>query len=175
VKEIISKGKKKNLLTPTTFSLLHATDFAARYERNVFPLLRAGYVVLADRYIYTAFARDVVRGCSQDWVRELYGFAMRPDLTFYFKVSVDVAIERILAGRPKLKYYEAGMDLNLANDPNESYRIFQGRITDEYNKMAETEGFNVISADETIEDQQSGVREKVSDLLPGLADHAKSL
>ena len=170
VKEIISKGKKKNLLTPTTFSLLHATDFAARYERNIFPLLRAGYIVLADRYIYTAFARDVVRGCSPEWVRKLYGFAIKPDITFYFKVSVDVAIERILAGRPKLKYYEAGMDLNFSHDPYESYRIFQGRITEEYDSMVETEGFSVINADEPIEDQQHGVREKVSEILPAFAE-----
>ena len=166
VKEIISKGKKKNLLTPTTFSLLHATDFAARYERNIFPLLRAGYVVLADRYIYTAFARDVVRGCSPEWVRMVYGFAIRPDITFYFRVSVDVAIDRILAGRPKLKFYEAGMDLNLSNDPYESYRIFQGRITDQYDSMVGKEGFTEINADEPIEDQQQRVREVAASVLP---------
>jgi dTMP kinase len=166
VKEIISKGKKKNLLTPTTFSLLHATDFAARYERNIFPLLRAGYVVLSDRYIYTAFARDVVRGCSPDWVRKVYGFAIKPDVTFYFKVSTDVAIERILSSRPKLKYYEAGMDLSLSNDPYESYRIFQGRIIEQYDSMIQTEGFIVINADGPIEEQQREVREKVSVILP---------
>src|ERR1700722_1543095 len=83
VKEITSKGKKKALLTPTTFSLLHATDFADRYERNIAPLLRAGYVVLADRYTYTAFARDVVRGCSPNWVRRVYSFAAKPDAAFY--------------------------------------------------------------------------------------------
>jgi dTMP kinase len=165
VKEIISKGKKKNLLTPTTFSLLHATDFAARYERNIFPLLRAGYIVLADRYIYTAFARDVVRGCSPDWVRKVYGFATKPDITFYFRVSVDVAIDRILAGRPKLKFYEAGMDLNLSSDPYESYRIFQGRITDQYDAMVQKEGFTVINADEQIEEQQQRVRDTAAAIL----------
>jgi len=165
VKEIISKGKKKNLLTPTTFSLLHATDFAARYERNIFPLLRAGYIVLADRYIYTAFARDVVRGCSPEWVRKVYGFAVKPDITFYFKVSVDIAIDRILAGRPKLKFYEAGMDLNLSNDPYESYRIFQGRIIEQYDSMVEQEGFTLVDADMQIEEQQQSVRDKVGMLL----------
>ena len=125
IKEIISIGKKKNLLTPTTFSLLHATDFAGRYERNIFPLLRANYVVLADRYIYTAFARDVVRGCSPEWVRNVYSLAVKPDIAFYFKVPVEVSFDRIVKNRPKLKYYEAGMDLNLSNDPYESYRIFK--------------------------------------------------
>jgi len=167
VKEITSKGKKKALLTPTTFSLLHATDFADRYERNIAPLLRAGYVVLADRYVYTAFARDVVRGCSTHWVRKVYGFARKPDITFYFQVPIDIAINRILVGRPKLKYYEAGMDLNLSNDPFDSYRIFQSRIIDEYESMAEHEDFTVIDATGDIEQQQIIVRQKVTSVLPG--------
>ena len=166
VKEIISRGKKKSLLTPTTFSLLHATDFAARYERNILPLLRAGYIVLADRYIYTAFARDVVRGCSPEWVRHLYGFAIKPDIAFYFKVPIEVSFERIVRNRPKLKYYEAGMDLNLSNDPYESYRIFQGRIIDEYESMIEKEGLTVIDGTNDIEEEQERMRQKVMELLP---------
>jgi dTMP kinase len=166
VKEIISKGKKKNLLTPTTFSLLHATDFAARYERNIFPLLRAGYVVLADRYIYTAFARDVVRGCSPEWVRHVYSLAIKPDIAFYFRVPVEISFDRIVKNRPKLKYYEAGMDLNLSNDPYESYRIFQGRIIDEYESMVETEGLTVIDGTKDIEEQQELMRQKVMEILP---------
>jgi dTMP kinase len=167
VKEIISKGKKKNLLTPTTFSLLHATDFAARYERNILPLLRAGYTVLADRYIYTAFARDVVRGCSPEWVRHVYGFAIKPTIAFYFRVPVEISFDRIVKSRPKLKYYEAGMDLNLSNDPFESYRIFQGRIIEQYESMIETEGFAVIDGTTDIEEQQKRVRQKVMEMLPG--------
>jgi dTMP kinase len=166
VKEIISKGKKKNLLTPTTFSLLHATDFAARYERNILPLLRAGYTVLADRYIYTAFARDVVRGCSPEWVRHVYGFAIKPTIAFYFRVPVEISFDRIVKSRPKLKYYEAGMDLNLSNDPFESYRIFQGRIIEQYESMIETEGFTVIDGTTDIEEQQKRVRQKVMEMLP---------
>ena len=152
IKEIISIGKKKNLLTPTTFSLLHATDFAAEVQRNIFPLLRAGYVVLANRYIYTAFARDVVRGCSPEWVRNVYSLAVKPDIAFYFKVPVEVSFDRIVKNRPKLKYYEAGMDLNLSNDPYESYRIFQGRIIDEYESMVEPEGLTVIDGTKDIEE-----------------------
>jgi len=166
VKEIISKGKKKNLLTPTTFSLLHATDFAARYERNILPLLRAGYTVLADRYIYTAFARDVVRGCSPEWVRHVYGFAIKPTVAFYFRVPVEISFDRIVKSRPKLKYYEAGMDLNLSNDPFESYRIFQGRIIEQYESMIETEGFTIIDGTTDIEEQQKRVRQKVMEMLP---------
>jgi dTMP kinase len=165
VKEITSKGKKKGTLTPTTFSLLHATDFADRYERNIFPLLRAGYMVLADRYVYTAYARDMVRGCSPKWVCKIYNFAVKPDIVFYFKIPVDIAIERILSGRPKLKYYEAGMDLNLSNDPYESYRIFQSRIVDQYESMIESEGFTVIDGRADIEEQQKLVRQKIIEIL----------
>ena len=166
VKEITSYGKKKAKLTPTTFSLLHATDFADRYERNILPLLRAGYFVLADRYIYTAFARDATRGCNRDWIRRIYSFAIKPDITFYFKTPLDVAIGRILSGRPQLKYYEAGMDLNLSKDPYDSYRIFQGRIVAEYESMIDKEGFTVIDATGEIEDQQTMMRKKVLQIIP---------
>ena len=165
VKEITSKGKKKGTLTPTTFSLLHATDFADRYERNIFPLLRAGYIVLADRYVYTAYARDMVRDCSPKWVCKIYNFAIKPDIVFYFRVPIDIAIERILSGRPKLKYYEAGMDLNLSNDPYESYRIFQSKIVDQYESMIGSEGFIVIDGTADIEEQQRLVRQKIIEIL----------
>ncbi|TSA17939.1 MAG: dTMP kinase [Nitrosopumilales archaeon] len=168
VKEITSKGKKKGLLTPTTFSLLHATDFADRYERNISPLLRAGYFVLADRFVYTAFARDIVRGCNPAWVKKVYDFAVKPDVAFYFKVPVDIAVDRILIGRPKLKYYEAGMDMNLSNDPYESYRIFQGRIIEQYDSLAESEGFTIIDGTLNIEEQQNIVRKKIMPLLENL-------
>ncbi len=175
VKEITSKGKKKAKLTPTTFSLLHATDFADRYERNILPLLRAGYFVLADRYIYTAYARDVTRGCSQEWVRKVYSFALKPDITFYFRTPIEVAINRILSGRPQLKYYEAGMDLNLSKDPYDSYRIFQSKIIDQYESMAEAEQFTMIDATLGIEEQQTFMREKVSPLLPKSSRHSMEL
>ena len=128
VKSATSKGKKRELLTPTTFSLIHATDFADRYERHLVPLLRAGYIVLCDRYVFTAFARDVTRGCPAEWVRGNYSFACAPDLTMFFKADLEVSLNRILEGRPKLKFFEAGMDLNLSKDPYESFKIFQGRI-----------------------------------------------
>ncbi len=166
VRDITSRGKKKGLLTPTTFSLLHATDFTDRYERNMLPLLRGGYIVLADRYVYTAYARDVVRGCNPSWVRKVYNFALRPDIRFYFRVPIDVAMKRILVGRPKLKFYEAGMDLNLSHDPLESYRIFQSRIIEQYELMSDEEDFTVIDGSQDIEDQQEIVRESVSQLMP---------
>jgi dTMP kinase len=165
IKEVTSKGKKKEKLTPTTFSLLAATDFADRYEKNIFPLVRAGYIVLADRYIYTAYARDIVRGCNPIWVKKVYDYALKPDIVFYFRVPVDVAAERILSGRPKLKYYEAGMDLDLSNDIYESYRIFQSKIIEEYDKLITKENFVVIDGTYNIEQQQQLVRDKFNEII----------
>jgi dTMP kinase len=162
VKSATSKGKKRELLTPNTFSLIHATDFADRYERHLLPLLRAGYVVLCDRYIFTAFARDVVRGCPPAWVRGIYSFAALPDLTFFFKADLEVSLNRILDGRPKLKFFEAGMDLRLSGDMYESFRIFQGRILEQYLAMSTEFNFTVIDANQRVEPQQEVVRQLIS-------------
>src|SRR3954452_13995380 len=124
VKAVTKWGKKKMALTPMTFSLLHATDFAHRLVNNILPPLKAGMIVLADRYVYTAFARDVVRRCDPTWVRRVYGFAPRPDLALYFNVPIDVSCSRILSGRATIKDYEAGMDLKLAPDKESSFKIF---------------------------------------------------
>jgi dTMP kinase len=162
VKSATSKGKNRQLLTPTTFSLIHATDFADRYERQLVPLLRAGYIVLCDRYIFTAYVRDTVRGCSPNWVRGLYDFAALPDLTFLFKADLEVSLGRILDGRPELKWFEAGMDLGLSKDRYQSFRIFQGRMLERYLSMAEEFRFITVDANEPIETQQSFVRQRVA-------------
>jgi thymidylate kinase len=161
VKETTRRGKKKAMFTPTSFSLIHATDFADRLETYIIPLLKAGAVVCADRYAYTAYARDVVRGVSRRWVRNLYRFAIRPNLSFYFKVPLDIALGRILGGRHALKYYEAGMDLGLSRNIEESFRLFQGRILEEYEMMSDEMGFHVIDATQSIEAQQRQMREIV--------------
>ncbi|MEI8062523.1 MAG: thymidylate kinase [Verrucomicrobiota bacterium] len=161
VKDATRKGKKRQLLTPTTFSLVHCTDFADRFERQILPLLRAGYIVLADRYMYTAFARDSVRGCDPRWLRTMYSFAAVPDITFFFDTPLAVSLERILSGRPQLKYFEAGMDLNLADNEEDSFRIFQGKIYDEYKKMVPTEHFVVMNGMLPVEKQQAMVRKYV--------------
>jgi dTMP kinase len=167
VRDVTRRGKKKEMLTPMTFSLIHATDFADRTEHQIIPPLKAGAVVLADRYIYTAFARDVARGVNSDWVRQLYGFAVKPSVAFYFRLPLDVAMKRILGGRDALKFYEAGMDLDLSDDIEESFRIFQGRIIEEYEKMVEEFGLVVIDATLSIEDQQAQVRKIVTEALAG--------
>jgi dTMP kinase len=167
VKETTKLGKKSRTLTPLTFSLIHATDFADRLFYNIIPPLKAGMIVLADRYIYTAFARDVARGCHPDWVRKLYAFAIKPDLAFYFKVPVDVSLGRILSGRAKIKYYEAGMDLNMSTDPVESFSKFQARILEEYDRVVEQYKLTVIDATAEIDEQQAIVREVATRALSG--------
>jgi dTMP kinase len=159
------KVKKKAILTPTTFSLLHATDFADRYERNIYPLLRAGYIVLSDRYIYTALARDIVRGCNKKWVENIYDYAIKPDVVFYYQIPIDIAVNRIISSRSKLKYYEAGMDLKLSKDEHESYRIFQGKIISEYESMINSEKFTVIDGTMDIEEQQNIARKHILKIL----------
>ena len=167
VKETTKEGKKKNLLTPTTFSLLHATDFADRLNYQIIPPLKAGMIVLADRYAYTAFARDVVRGVHRQWVRDLYSFAVKPDINFYFDVPINVACDRILTNRAQIKFHEAGMDLGFTPDIKESFRIFQSKILEEYRKMINEFSLTPIDATLEIHDQQEIVREKVKEILKG--------
>src|SRR6201997_1316856 len=174
VKSATRRGKQRRLLTPTTFSLLHAADFADRCERQILPLLHSGDLVLADRYIHTAFARDVPRDCSPRWLRNLYRFAPIPDITFYFRAPLDVAVDRILSGRPKLKYYEAGMDLGLSYERPESFKLFQARILEEYDKMVDTDNFVVLDGTLPVNKLQKQMRDIVASKidLKRFAPHA---
>jgi dTMP kinase len=158
VKQATKVGKKKNMLTPTTFSLLHATDFADRLTYQIIPPLKAGMLVIADRYAFTAFARDSSRGVERQWVRDVYSFAVRPDIAFYYRVSVECSLARLTSARAKIKYYEAGMDLNLSRDVAESFCIFQGRVVDEYDSMVDEFGLRVMSAELAIDVQQQEMR-----------------
>src|SRR6266571_3846161 len=146
----------------TQLYLLNAADFADRCERQIMPLLQGNYLVLADRYIYTAFARDTARGCSPRWLRNLYRFAPVPDITFYFRAPLDVVVNRILSGRPKLKYYEAGMDLGMSYDRAESFRLFQGRILEEYDKMVDSDNFVVLDGTIPVNKLQKQMRDIVA-------------
>src|ERR1700723_515764 len=171
VKDTTKLGKKKKLLTPATFSLIHSTDFADRTERSILPLVKAGAVVLCDRFIYTAFARDVARGMDRHWVRDLYGFAAKPTVAFYFRVPLETAVGRLITGRDGFKFYEAGLDIGLSVEPTESFRLFQGRIVDEYEKMIPEFGLTVIDATLPVEVQQAQVRQIVQTHL----DRARNL
>jgi len=161
VRDTTRRGKKKHLLTPTSFSLIHAADLADRTERQILPALKAGAIVLADRYIYTAFGRDVARGVHPQWVRDVYSFAIRPTVAFYFRVPLKESLGRIMGGRPTLKYYEAGLDLGLSDDPYESYKIFQSRIIEEYEKMIDEFGLTVMDATLALLEQQRQIRQIV--------------
>jgi dTMP kinase len=167
VKSTSKLGKKEKSFTPTTFSLIHAADFANRWENQFLPMLKAGVVVLADRYAFTGFARDVARGVDPQWVRNLYSFAFLPDLTIYFNVPLDEAVERITSSRAKIKYYEAGMDLNLSEKKVTSFRLFQGRILEEYEKMIPEFGFHVVDATQPIQKQQKQIRQVINGVLRG--------
>ncbi len=168
VRETTKRAKKKTLFTPATFSLLHATDFADRTERDIIPPLKAGAIVLADRYIYTAFARDIVRGCDPLWVRQIYRFAVEPAVRFFFRAPLEIALERILSGRPELKYYEAGLDREFSDDPEESFKVFQGKILEQYDQMTSEFGFTVIDASRSILRQQHEMRRIITPHLKGL-------
>lgn len=164
ISQTTKQAKKKNMLSPRTFSLLHAVDFADRLGQIILPAMKAGFIVLADRYAYTAFARDVARNVDPQWVRNMYGFAIQPDLAVYFKVPVEVSLDRICANRQP-KFYEAGMDMKLSSDPYVSYKIFQGRVINEYDKMRDEFGLVKIDATESIHQQQIKFRQMVKEVL----------
>ena len=174
VKAATKTGKKKNALTPMTFSLLHATDFADRLLYNIVPPLKAGMIVLADRYAYTAFARDATRGVDRRWVRELYSFAVKPDVAVYFRVPIEVSTDRLLARRVKLKYYEAGMDMGWSASLVDNFRLFQGKVLDEYDRLVEEFGLSVVNAVGSITEQQRVFRKLVSEHLE-IEDHDEQL
>jgi dTMP kinase len=167
VKGTTRRGKQRRMLTPVSFSLIHAADFASRLYMQVIPALQAGAIVLADRYAFTAFARDGVRGLDRAWLRKLYAFAVEPTIAFYFDVPLDEAIARILKGRPSLKYYEAGLDLDLSRDPSESFRLFQGLIKHEYDHLAEEYRMIRVDATQPLVSQQQVVRQIVRPYLDG--------
>ncbi len=164
IADTTKRAKKKNLLSGRTFSLLHAVDFADRHEKIIMPALRAGFIVLADRYVYTAFARDVARDVDRKWVRNMYSFAVKPDMALYFDVSAKVSLNRICTNRQP-KFYEAGMDMQLSNNPYKSYLLFQNRVIEQYKDMVEEYGLIRIDALESIHNQQKYLRQITTELL----------
>ena len=167
VKSTTRRGKRMQLLSPMSFSLIHSADFASRTYSQIMPALQAGAIVLADRYVYTAYVRDAVRGVNRTWLRRLYSFAVPPTLAFYFDVPLDEAMKRISVGRPELKYYEAGLDLGLSGDPYESFQLFQGLIRAEYERVVSEFGLVRMDATESLIHQQQRMREIVRPFLDG--------
>ncbi len=162
---VIDKAKSKNALNTITFSLLYATDLADRLHNIILPALKAGQIVIADRYYYTAFARDVVRGADPTWVRKLYGFAIEPDLVFYLKMPIDPLLRRIITTRGGLDFYESGRDIGMSTDLYQSFKLYQSQISLEYERMADEYRFQPISADDPIDSVQKTLRTAVRKLL----------
>lgn len=162
--ETIGAAKAGHNLNQLTFSLLYATDFADRLEKIVIPALRSGFILLADRYVFTAFARSVVRGADPAWIRSVFGFALVPDMTLYLKTDVDTLIPRVLRHRD-MDYWEAGMDMHLGFDLFESFRKYQWRLIREYNRMSREFGFVTVDASLTVDEIQARIRRRVQTLL----------
>ena len=161
---VIDRAKEQNLLNATTFSLAYAADFADRLEREIIPALKSGLIVLTDRYTYTAYARDIVRGTSPEWVRKLYSFAPKPDLVFYLNVPVDVLLKRIIT-TTGFEYYESCKDIGLSTDFYESFKIYQIRIMNEYAKMSEEFNFIAIEATKSKHEIQNEIRSSIKTIL----------
>lgn len=164
VGETITQAKEVRALNRYTYSLLYAADFADRLEKEMLPALRSGFVVLADRYVYTAFARDIVRGADRGWVRDLFGFAPIPHLVIYLKIDVASLIRRAIPRGP-LDYFESGMDMSLGDDWYDSFKKYQTMVIREYNKMADEFGFFTVSARLKPEDIQKKIRAKVTEFF----------
>lgn len=162
---VINEAKEKNLLNTTTFSLLYAADYTDRLENEIIPALKAGFVVLMDRYIYTAYVRDSVRGHDIDWVKKLYSFAPKPDLVFYLNVPSKTLIKRLIAKNGTLDYFECGRDIGISTDIYNSFEIYQKRCLDEYKKLGKE--FDFVELDGTKDSNEIHLQivDKVQALL----------
>src|ERR671923_191096 len=160
----IELAKSSNTLNKLTFVLLYATDFADRLEKEIIPALKAGFIVLSDRYVFTAMARAGVRGVDRMWIRNLYGFAIAPHLVFYLKIDEKTLIRRVLQSRG-MDYWESGMDLKLGDDIYESFRAYQKALLKEYGSMSDEFGFRVLDARRKVEVIQDELRRQIAGFL----------
>lgn len=162
----IEVAKAGNILDRWSLSLLYATDFADRLEHQIIPALRSGFIVLADRYIYTAFARDFVRSGDRKWIRDVFGFAVIPDLVCYLRIDVETLALRVIE-TTGMNYWESGMDLRLGADLYESFKKYQSLLIEEFDKMAEEFRFHVVDARKSPEEIQEELRGYILPVLPG--------
>src|SRR4026209_1882828 len=160
----IELAKSSNTLNKLTFVLLYATDFADRLEKEIIPALKAGFIVLADRYIFTMLARAGVRGVDRQWLRSLYGFAIAPHMVFYLKVDVDTLIGRVLEARG-MDFWESGMDLKHGDDIYDSFRAYQNKLLREYSSMADEFQFRVVDARRPVNRIQDELRKQLAAFL----------
>jgi dTMP kinase len=156
----LKQAKVGHTLGGITMSLFYATDFADRLENEIIPALRAGFIVLTDRYIYSLMARAIVRGADPEWLREVYGFALRPDAIFYLRLNIDDLVTRVLQSTG-FDYWESGMDMHMGEDMYESFVRYQRWLLAEFDKMVETHGFEIVDASGSVEDVFENLRERV--------------
>src|SRR5215470_13738360 len=156
----LKKAKEGHTLGPITLNLFYATDFVDRFESQILPALRAGFIVLTDRYIYSLIARALVRGADLKWIRSIYGLALKPDAIFYLKVSVDDLIPRVLQ-RGGFDFWESGMDMRLGADLFESFINYQSRLLELYDALTEEYHFQVIDAGMPVEQLHEQLKQKV--------------
>ena len=164
IANVIDDAKERNLLNATTYSLLYAADFADRLENQIIPALKSGFVVLLDRYYYTALARDVVRGQNIEWVKNLYEYAPEPDLVFYLDMPVDVLLKRII-GTTGLDFYESGRDMGFSTDFYKSFEIYQKKCLEQYNNMKSEYNFKSIDGTLPINDIHNIMNAQVQKIL----------
>ena len=160
----LKQAKEGHTLGGITMSLFYATDFADRLENEIIPALRAGFIVLTDRYIYSLMARAIVRGADQEWLREVYGFALRPDAIFYLRVKIDDLVTRVLQSTG-FDYWESGMDMHMGEDMYESFVRYQKWLLAEFDKMVETHGFEIIDASGSVEEVFKNLRDRVDRVI----------
>jgi dTMP kinase len=165
----LKQAKEGHTLGGITMSLFYATDFADRLESEIIPALRAGFIVLTDRYIYSLMARAIVRGADPEWMREVYGFALKPDAIFYLRVKIDDLVTRVLQSTG-FDYWEAGMDLHMGEDMYDSFMRYQKFLLAEFDKMVDSYGFEVIDAARGIEEVFEDLREKVGTVVERIGD-----
>ena len=165
VREELEKAKQGNILSRTTLSLFYATDFADQLENIILPALKAGHIVLADRYIYTLMVRDLVRGADLDWLMNLYGIAPVPDAVFYFKVSPERLVQRNFAKDHSLDYWESGMDLGLSRDMFDSFLKYQALVQDQFQRVQKLFQFTVVDCDRKADDVHADLRRMIEEIL----------
>ena len=160
----LKQAKEGHTLGGITMSLFYATDFADRLENEIIPALRAGFIVLTDRYTYSLMARAIVRGADPEWLREVYGFALKPDAIFYLRIKIDDLVTRVLQSTG-FDYWESGMDLHMGEDMYDSFVRYQKWLLAEFDKMVDGYGFEVIDAARGIEEVFEDLREKVESVV----------
>jgi dTMP kinase len=167
VSEELEQAQQGNILARTTLSLFYATDFADQLENTILPALRAGSMVIADRYIYTLMARDLVRGVDETWLRNLYGIALAPDAVFYLEVCPELLVQRVFAKNQSLDYWESGMDLGLSRDMFDSFLRYQGLMRDTFRRLQQTYGFDIVNGERSPDEINQELQSRIEAVLAG--------